>query len=200
MTGIDRIKSKILEDAVAQAAQAEEQAKAEAREIIRQASEAAEKKKAELLDKARSEGAGLKRRLISQAGLEGGKELLRTKQSLIDEAFQKALGKLCGLPDREYQKLLENMAVDAAGKEGGEIQLSEKDLKRLDSSFLDNVNKRLAVSVKGTQLTLSDRTINTAGGFILKSGDMEVNSTFEIVFGMLRTELEAEVAGILFDS
>jgi V/A-type H+-transporting ATPase subunit E len=199
MTGIDRIKSKIIEDAAVLAAQAEEQARTEAGEIIKQASDTAAKKKAELLEKARSDSAELHRRLVAQAGLEGGKEVLRTKQSLIDEAFQKALEKLCGIPDHEYQKLLEKMIVDAAGKEGGEILLSEKDMKRIDGNFLDNINRCLAGLGKGGQLTLSGQTANTAGGFVLKSGEMEINSTFEIVFGMLRTELEGEVVRILFD-
>ncbi len=199
MTGIDKIKSKIIEDAAATAAKAEEQAKTEAGEIVEQFSAAAGKKKAELLEKAMSDGAELHRRLAAQAGLEGGKEVLRTKQSLIDEAFRKALEKLCSFPDNEYQKLLEQMIVDAAGKEGGEILLSEKDLKRIDGNFLYNINRRLAGLGKGGQLTLSGQAINTAGGFILKSGDMEINSTFEIVFGMLRTELEGEVVRILFD-
>lgn len=198
MTGIDKIKSKIIEDAAATAAQAEEQARAEAGNIIKQASDVAEKKKAELLEKARSDGAELHRRLVAQAGLEGGKEVLRTKQSLIDEAFGKALEKLCSIPDHEYQKLLEKMIVDAVGKEGGEILLSEKDLKRIDSNFLENINRQLAGSGKGGQLTLSRQTANTAGGFVLKSGDMEINSTFEIVFEMLRTELEGDVVRILF--
>ena len=42
--------------------------------------------------------------------------------------------------------------------------------------------------------------IRTAGGVILKFGDMEINSTFEILFGMLRTELESDVVSILFGS
>lgn len=200
MTGIDKIKSKIIEDAAAFVAQVEEQARAEAGEIINQTSDTAGKKRAELWEKARSDGAERYRRLVAQAGLEGGKEILRTKQSLIDEAFQMALEKLCGIPDHEYQKLLEKMIVEAACREGGEILLSEKDMKRIGSNFLDNINRRLAGLGKGGQLTLSGQTIKTAGGFILKSGDMEINSTFEIVFGMLRTELEGDVVRILFDS
>lgn len=218
MTGIEKIKSKIIEDAAALAARIEEQTGTEAADILRQASEEAEKRKTELLDKARSEGAERHRRLLTQAALEGRKEILRTKQSLIDRAFQMAMEKLCALPDSEYQKLLEDMIVNAAcnvsdrsagengekggvsavGKSGGEIMLSGKDIKRIDDSFSANINQRLDASGKGGMLTLSTQTVNAAGGFILKNGDMEINSTFEIVFGMLRTELERDVVRILF--
>ena len=199
MTGIEKIKTKILDDASARASQIKEQADREARDIMEQASKEAENKKAELLKKAQSDSEESYRRLLAVAELEGRKEILRAKQDMIEKAFRTAMGRITGMPDREYQKLLEEMIVDAAAAKGsGEILLSEKDAKRMDSSFISNINQRLSISGKGGILTVSNENIQTAGGFILRSGDMEVNDTFEILFGMLRPELENEVVGILF--
>ncbi len=200
MTGIDKIKSKILEDAAAQGALLDEKAAAEARSILDLAAAEAAVKKSELTGKAESDGAEIYRRLLAQAGLEQRKDILRTKQELIDTAFRMAFDRICSLPDGEYQKLLEDMIVEAAGIEGGEIILSEKDVKRLDEQFLNNINNRLDNMTNRSAVSLSERNIVTAGGFILKQGDVEINGTFEILFGTLRNDLENEVVRILFNT
>lgn len=200
MTGTEKITTKIIEDAKARALIIEEQAKHEARALIEQASADASQKRDELLKKAESDGEESYKRLIAVAGLEGRKEILRTKQEMIDETFQKALEKVCKLKDQDYQNLLEGMIADAAGNEGGEIMLSEKDAKRMDDRFIGNINQRIASSGKKGIVTLSSQRIKTAGGFVLKNGEMEINSTFEILFGMLRTELESDVVRMLFQA
>ena len=181
-----------------------------------QASEEAEQKRAELLEKANADGEQTYRRMLAVAGLEGRKKLLGAKQEMIDAAFAKAMEKVTGLPDRQYQELLERMIAEAAAgyrepseQAGGtdipqersrEVMLSEKDAARMDGRFIININKRLSASGKKGTITLSEKRIRAAGGFILKIGDMEINSTFEILFEMLRTQLESDVVSILFGS
>ncbi len=198
MTGTEKIKTKIIEDAKAKALTIEEQAREDAQAIMEQASEDIAKKRAALLQRAETDAAESYKRFIAIAGLEGRKEILRAKQEMIEAAFQKALEKICQMKDQDYQKLLEQMIADAAGNENGEILLSEKDAKRMDSQFTGNINKRIANAGKNGTLTLSGQYVKTAGGFVLKSGEMEINSTFEILFSMLRTELESDVVRMLF--
>lgn len=198
MTGTEKIKTKIIEDANVRARNIEEQAKQEALAITEQACSDAAQKRAELMRKAEADAVESHKRLIAVAGLEGRKEILRAKQEMINAAFQKALEKVCQIEDQDYQKLLERMITDAAGNEIGEILLSEKDSKRVDNRFVSNINKRISDVGKKGLLKLSDQFIKTAGGFVLKSGEMEINSTFEILFGMLRTELESDVVRMLF--
>lgn len=217
MTGMERIKDKILEDAKLKAGDILDQAEQEARAILDQASLEAAQKREELLEKAKADGEQMYRRMLAVAGLEGRKKLLGARQEMIDTAFSKAAEKIMGLPDRQYQELLEKMISEAAAgyREPseqaagtgvsqehieGEVMLSEKDAARMDEQFIGNINKGLAASGKKGTITLSDKRIRTAGGFILKIGDMEINSTFEILFGMLRTELESDVVSILFGS
>jgi len=200
MTGMDKIREKILEDARSKARAIQEQAEEEAKKIKEQAYSEAEKERTEILNSAQSDGLQLYERMIAMAGLDGRKKLLAAKQQMIDAAFAKALEKVCGLPDRQYQQLLEKMIAEAAGNTAGEVLLTEKDAARMDGSFISNVNLRISQAGKSGAVTLSDRHIKSAGGFILKCGDMEINSTFEILFGMLRSELESEVVNILFGS
>ncbi|MEN6313596.1 MAG: V-type ATP synthase subunit E family protein [Clostridiaceae bacterium] len=200
MTGTEKIKNKILEDAKARAVQIEEQARTESNIIMESALKKVGLQKEELMKKAESESAEAYKRMMSVAGLEGRKEILRTKQDLVDAAFKRAMEKVAGLPDPEYQKLLEDMVVRIVEKDGGEILLTEKDHQRIDSQFLTNINKRLKSAGIHGSLTLSEDKIQASGGFILRRGEMELNSTFEILFTMLRTELENDVVKILFSN
>lgn len=131
MTGTEKIKAKILEDAEIKAGQILEQAEAEARKIREDALREAEQKKAAILEQGEANGREAYRRMLSEANLDGRKEILKVKQKLIEEAFSLAMEKLCRLPDRDYQKLLENMAVKAVKNKDGEIVLSERDKKGL---------------------------------------------------------------------
>ncbi len=198
MTGTDKIKSRILEDARAKASEIEDVARREAEEIMDQAIHEARLKRAEIMKKAEEDSQEVYRRLLSSAGLEGRKDLLRARQDMIEAAFRGALERIINLPNREYQKLMEDMAVNAAQKGSGELLLSDKDRSRLDKEFLNNINRRLQAAGINGNVVLSKDTIRSSGGFILRSGDMEVNSTLEILFGMLKPELENEVVKILF--
>lgn len=217
MTGTDRIKDKILEDAKLKAGAILEQAEKDARNIMDQAQAEAAQKRAELLEKAKADGEQMYKRMLAVAGLEGRKKLLAARQEMIDAAFTKAMDRIVGLPDRQYQELLEKMIAEAAAgyrepsaqtgdtqvpqeNFSAEVMLSEKDAARMDGHFIENINKRLSAFRKKGTVTLSDKRIRTAGGFILKIGDVDMNSTFEILFGMLRTELESDVVSILFGS
>ncbi len=124
MTGTERIKSKILEDARAKAVTTEEQAKQEAKDIMdKTLAEAAEKRDI-LLEKAQAEGMEAYRRIISVAGLDGRKEILKTRQDVVETAFKKAMEKVTSMPDSEYQQFLEEKVINAATKGTGEIILS----------------------------------------------------------------------------
>lgn len=200
MIGTEKIKAKIMEDTNARVLQIEEQAKQEALDITEKALKNAGQKKAEMLKKADAEGAEAYRRMIAVAGLEGRKEILRTKQDLVEASFKAAIEKVSHLPDNEYQSFIEKMIVENAARGNGEILLSEKDRKRMDGQFLDNINKRLISAGIDGKLTLSEAVIQTTGGFVLRYGEMEINSTFEILLGMIRPELENEVVQILFNT
>ena len=136
--------------------------------------------------------------MLSAAALEGRKELLKAKQEVVGACFDSAMQKIISLPDNDYQKLIEDMIVDAAKNEKGEILLAEQSKKRLNEDFLKKINTRIASLGDGAKLVLSDESVKAAGGFILRYGEMEINSTFEIMFEMLKPELENDVVDMLF--
>ena len=76
---------------------------------------------------------------------------------------------------------------------GEELILSSRDRESLGDGFLRKVNERLP----GT-ITLSEETREMAGGFVLRTPEIEINESFEERIRSLRDEMEAEVARKLF--
>ena len=79
-------------------------------------------------------------------------------------------------------------AAEKAGKAGGKA-----------GEILSKVVTGASALLQGTaMLTLSGETREMAGGLILRDGQVEVNCTFETQLRVLREEMTAEVAAILF--
>ncbi len=79
-------------------------------------------------------------------------------------------------------------AAEKAGKVGGKA-----------GAVLSAVVTGASALLQGTaQLTLSQETREMAGGLTLRDGNVEVNCAFETQLRVLREEMAAQVAGILF--
>lgn len=198
MTGVDKIKGRILEEAQEQAKANIERANAEAAEILKSAEKEAGERKIKTLEKAKSEAAEAKKRLVAIAGLEARKEKLKVKQEVMEEVFTKALDRLCSLQDDIYRQTLADMIVKVAHGGSGEIILSQKDKSKVGSALIKDVNERLSGNGAQSGVTLSEKTADIRGGFIFKSGDVEINNSFEAILRMKRDELEGEVMKQLF--
>jgi len=198
MEGIDKIKEKILEEANLQARSNIEKAEKEAAEIIKNAEEQAAGKKSREADKARIEAENKKSRLIAAAQMETRKLKLKAKQEMIDEAFNKAISKLSTMPEDQYIDILADMVVQGITTGTEEIILPDKDRTRFGNKFIDAVNKRLKRKNINGKVSLSEEQKNIASGFIIKSGNIEINNSFESLIRMERDNLEPEVVKILF--
>jgi len=197
MAGVEKIKERILEEARAQAEANIKRAEEEAAKIIEEAQKEAAAKKAQILEKAKQEAVDVKKRLKAMAELEARKKKLQARQEVVDEAFNKTIEKLNSLPDREYEEIISQMIVNSVESGSEEIILSPKDKQRISPGFIENINKKLSQKVLTGKLSFR-RDQNISGGFILKSGDIEINNSFEAIIRMKREEVEAEVIKALF--
>ena len=218
MNGIEKITARIEADCQADVAAilAEGQAKAD-KVKAEYAEKAAAQAKA-------AEEAGVQaaqrqlERLESAAQMDAKKQLLAAKQACLDDAFAGAKQKLLAMDDDQYAALLAKLAVNAAKSGREEIVLSQRDRDRVGAMVVSKANAILAEAsapgVAGTlnrvvtganallqgtaQLSLSKDTADIEGGLILRDGNVEVNCAFETLLRMLREDMAAQVAGILF--
>ncbi|MBU7016493.1 MAG: hypothetical protein HXS44_03215 [Theionarchaea archaeon] len=188
--GIEDIKKKILQDAAQEKEEILAEARKKAKEIREEGERTAEKRKEAIILKANQEATDERHTVLTMERLEARKVLLTEKQKVIEKAFEKALEMLSTHP--EYSEIMETLLLDVA-RGGEELILSPRDRESLGNGFLKKVNKNLSPT-----LTLSKETRKMAGGFILRTPEMEINESFEERIRALRDEIEAEVARRLF--
>ena len=196
MAGIDKITREIEQDADAEAAKiisaAEEAAKTEV--------DKANQQKAAYLSAADEK---LSRKLAeadkkTQSQCEQAEKLilLETRQFVIDDIIRKAKVKLLIQGKEDYFETLLKLLEKSVQADKGVLMLSEKDLSRVPSDFEDKAN--VVATKKGGTVELSKEAVNIDGGFILKYGNIEINSSFDAIFDENKDELVDIINGILW--
>ena len=194
MNGIEKITARIETDAKSEIAEILREGEAKAARIRSdyQAQADAAAKAAEAAGKEAAQRQA--ERLESAAQMEAKQMFLAAKQSCLDAAFDKARQQLLSLPDGQYSDLLAKIAAKASRTGKEEIVLSAKDHKRVGEKVVEKANFILGTG----KLTLAGETREMDGGLILRDGQVEVNCAFETQLRVLREDMTAEVAAILF--
>ena len=194
MNGIEKITARIETDAKAEVAEILREAEEKAAAIREQyKAQAAQDAKA-AAEEGRQAAQRQLERLESAAQMDARKQLLSAKQDALNEAFDKAQQRLLSMPDDPYAHLLAQMAVKASRTGREEIILNAKDRGRVGEKVVAKAN----ALKKGAAMTLSQETREMAGGLTLRDGNVEVNCAFETQLRVLREEMAAQVAEILF--
>lgn len=227
MKGLEKITARIEQDSHAEIEavlrQADEAAAAVRSQYADEAAAASAKADGEAARVARER----LERLESAARMEERSMVLSAKQALIDRAFAQAAQQLLELPQEEYTELLAKLAARSAKTGREEILLNSRDREAVGAKVAAQANQLLAQGaapelpeemksspagklldklvtgasalLQGTaMLTLSRETRPMAGGVILRDGNVEVNCAFETLLRLLREEMTAQVAGVLF--
>ena len=227
MDGMEKIMTRIQEDADREIAQRNTQTDQQIQELQTQAQAQADRERGEILARGRRAAEERLERLKSAAQMERRKLELAAKQEVLGEAFEKALEKLCTLPDEEYIQLLTALVLQAASTGREQLIFSPKDRNRIGKAVVVAANEALVkqvapelpdsltdskvgaflgkmvnsatAQITGTGLlTLSEETRPIQGGFILVDGPVEVNCSFETLLRLQREKLEKPAAEILF--
>lgn len=197
MEGMDKITARIIADAEREIAEIQRENDEKIEALTAEAQSAAEQESLELLTRGRRAAEERRERLSSSAAVECHKLELAAKQELLEETFATAVEQLCSLPRKEYLALIASLAAEAA--EGGEqMILSPRDAEQYGTEVIAMANTALRAAGKRGELTLSAETRPIPGGFILSSGDVELNCAFDTLVRLRREKLEKEVAKILF--
>ena len=169
-----------------------------------------EQKTGDLLARAKSSAAMAGRNLVGEA-----------RSELIETVFRNAFEEIENKPQAEYAELViglvcaaveelftteeKNLALYGAEEEAVaeqcEILLNAKDQKAIGKTILEGVCKKLSGKISKENLkkiTLAKDTVNIKGGAILRYGEVESNCSLEMLFSLLRRELETDVSRILF--
>lgn len=195
MTGLEKILSQIENEQDNRCRELTSEAQKKAQSIVdeanRQAQEIAKNKAEEM--EAKLEIA--KQAAESAAELAKSRILLETKLRLIDETLKRSLEVIKALPKKEYFEILKELVLKNAQKGEGVLRLSQADVNRLPSNFVDSINNAFK---RGYKIKLGD-TADIDSGFILVYGDVDVNCSFEAIAASKRDELRDTLNSLLFN-
>lgn len=171
-------------------------AETEASQIIERAKKEAEDKRHSILRKGEEEAERNRKRILQIADLEARKIILSAKRDVISDTFEQARQKLDGMEN--YSDLIQKMLL--AGVETGEeeVVVSADDKKKIGSKLIASVNSELKIQGKKGKLSLAKDDAPITGGFILRRGKVEMDSSFTSLIKSQKDELEIKVAEILF--
>ena len=126
------------------------------------------------------------------------RKLLEEKQELLGETFLSAFEYIRNLDDNDYRNLVKKLVLQNAEPGSGKIIVPQKDAGKIDKSLVEEINETLTRSGNPASYELSNEDINIDGGFILKTGNVEINCGLDSLFKQKREELESEVSAVLF--
>ena len=216
MKGLDQMTALILEEATKDADRILADAQNEANAILAEYRQKADAERTAELLAVKAEAEVLARRAEASAQQIRRNLLLKTKNNLLDKAFQSALNALNALGAEErlsiytaiFASALENQLVaERSAIENDlyeeytapvcyELALNEQDHHDLGTALLTAVNK--AAQKAGKTVTLSSSYASIDGGFVLRCGDVELNCGLGGYMEQIRGEIEGEVCQILF--
>jgi len=144
-----------------------------------------------------------KDRIIGNAQLEGRKNLLLARQSILTGVFDDALERLRSISKRDDAgvgkgETLIALISEAAAAIGGDefiISANEADLKYLDKN-LGNVSRALEQSIGESKVSLDSEPLDAVGGVVVRNSDgtKTYHNTLEGRLASVRERLESEIA------
>ncbi len=196
MSGLDKMKARILEEAQSTAQEITDKAKADAEAAVQAARESAEAEAAGILERAKRDAADYADRIDSSMDMQRKQAVLAAKQEVIGDVLETAYNAVMDLDDEKYFEMLEKLLEKHVLSGDGTICFSEKDLERMPAGFEDKI--RNVAASKGGSLEISKKPEKMDGGFLLVYGGIEENCTIRAVFDSKREELSDQVNRLLF--
>ena len=197
---LEEILQRIKKETEEQIKEIQRQSKEEEERILSRAEEEARRRKETIFQRAKLEASRLKDRMVSTARLELQKSILKEKQAVLEKVFREAIDRLLKLDSQDYFRVIEKLLLQVAETGKEEIIFSPPDQPRLDSGFLSRINQQLGKRGKKGELKLSGETRPLMGGFILRSGKMEINCSFSALVREQWELREKEIVNTLFGS
>ena len=188
MSGLDKMKSRIFEEAEQSAAELLDQAKKDAEKIVKDAVEKAGADAEHIRVKAAADAKEYAKRAESSADMNRKQALLAAKQD--------AYSQVMNMDDAAYFEMLGKMLDKYMLAQDGAICFSKRDLDRMPKSFAEKIDA--SAKAKGGKLVISEEARKIDGGFILVYGGIEENCTIKAVFDAKREELADVVKRQLF--
>ncbi|MCW3984241.1 MAG: V-type ATP synthase subunit E [Candidatus Bathyarchaeota archaeon] len=198
-SGVAAIADEVLGDVQKEAEAILSAAESQAKETLRKAKEQADRSFHATVAEAKEKAEAEKRKRASVAEVEVRNRLLKTKEDLVDEAFEKALVELRGFVETDkYQAYLLDLIEKIAKKMDQKVLVVEVNAK--DKALLTQEKLKKTSNKLGVELKISKATPNYLGGCKVQSEDGKIvyDGTLDNRLAELKPQLRAKIAKTLF--
>ncbi|MCL2368040.1 MAG: V-type ATP synthase subunit E [Oscillospiraceae bacterium] len=199
MSGIENITRRIFADAEEEIAAIQGTVEAECREIAATYDSQAEARYWEIAAKGKQAADDQAERMQRVAAQESKKQVLATRQKLVEQAFTRAIDQLLALPGEAYARFLADVVARVAQTGQETLIFSPKDREQYGAQVAALANEALRASGREGSLTVSGETRPMSGGVIVTDGLVDLNCSFETLIEVNRASLTGEISAILFD-
>lgn len=196
MTGLEKMKNQILDEAKSLAEAKVSDAENQAQEILEAAKAEAAKTAAGISQKSEADVANYKERIASSIDLQRRTRVLSAKQEVIAEVLNKAYEKLKAMETADYFAMMMKILDKYVLAQVGEIYFSQADVNRMPADCRAEIEK--IAKAKGGSLKICSQEKGIEGGFVLAYGGIEENCTLRAMFDAKRDELSDEAHRLLF--
>ena len=189
--GAEKLTSRIVEEAEAEAGRIIMEAQARAEAIASEAVAEAERLNKDYAKKAERAAEEIIERSRTNGALDSRKTALRAKRQVLDEAFALAKKELCALEGEKRKALIMRMIKENV--KSGETLRPAKPDRELIAALTAELNPTLPRPVS------LGEDMEAGGGFRLLGGGYETDCTFEALLRDFRERRESEAARVLFE-
>ncbi len=204
--GIEKITDRITGEAKAAYDETVEKARSEASSILAEAKEKADK----ILNEALAQGETEKENIIkyrkSVADIDAGKIILKKKQEILADCFDKATEALASMDEYEYIELLVTLGA-SADMYGGSLLFNADERDRIGQKVCDGLNAAVAQKRRdkygdeiqyAERFTVAENAGDMKGGYIITYRSTFADCTIESLVKVHKPQLAGEAAKILF--
>ena len=196
MTGLEKMRNQILDEAKSLAEAKVSDAENQAQEILEAAKAEAAKTAAGISQKSEADVANYTERIASSIDLQRRTRVLSAKQEVIAEVLNKAYEKLKAMETADYFAMMMKILDKYVLAQAGEIYFSQADVNRMPADCRAEIEK--IAKAKGGSLKICSQEKGIEGGFVLAYGGIEENCTLRAMFDAKRDELSDEAHRLLF--
>ncbi|NLV82552.1 MAG: hypothetical protein GXZ18_06085 [Synergistaceae bacterium] len=191
---LEQITEKIKNDAIREAEKVLAKAKSKASEITDKGAKENDAIKDSFAKRFAKEKPEILRRREIVAKLDVKKRMLHSQRNLIQDVYDSALDEMKAFSKNDYLKLCESLLNQSVSSKKEEVLVAENE-KFIDEAWINEYNEK-----KNTNLVISKDNIDISGGFILRSGKIRTNCSWDMLLQVAQEKNESEVVKRLFPS
>lgn len=191
---VERIREAVLSEAREEAEEIDSEARSRQQERLESAKQELEEEFQERFEEARRETERRCERRVLQKRAEHNLALLRKRNAILDDLFDRAADQIRQMPDEQYRELIAGWMQEVPSDTPGRLLCNEEDEERLRPLIQQINDEREAEAA--LELVPGDRP--EEGGVIFSTEKFEVDMSVETRITDLRERLAPEVAQQVF--